>query len=208
MVEMTMEFSRREDVVLKVIDGFGGNYYITNDGVVISKDRMENSKSESKRLRKGGVLKQIESNCGYMRVGLRDGKRQKLLLIHRLVAIAYVDGFMDGLVVNHKDGDKKNNHKSNLEWVTPSNNNKHAYANGLAKSKKGSDSSRYGGDISCINIKTGDEFLIRGKSEINALGFTPQSVYSCLSGKLKTHAGHRFYRLTGKINGVGLVNNG
>lgn len=189
---------------MRAIEGFNGNYYITNDGVVLSMDRMENSRSGSKRLRKGGVLKQRESNCGYMRVGLRDGKRQVSFLVHRLVAIAYVDGFMDGLVVNHKDGDKKNNHYSNLEWVTPSDNNKHAFANGLAKSKRGPDSSSYGGDISCVNIKTGDEFLICGKSEIEALGFTPQSVYSCLNGKLKTHAGHRFYRAAGKVPGVKL----
>ena len=55
------------------------------------------------------------------------GKKQGFL-VHRLVlsAFAPVEEWQE-LQVNHKDGKKSNNHLSNLEWVTPSQNKVHAY---------------------------------------------------------------------------------
>lgn len=38
--------------------------------------------------------------------------------VHQLVATQYVPGYEKGLIVNHKDGNKLNNHYSNLEWVS------------------------------------------------------------------------------------------
>lgn len=47
--------------------------------------------------------------------------------IHRLVAKAFVNGENeDNNIVNHIDGNKENNHYSNLEWCSISYNNKHA----------------------------------------------------------------------------------
>lgn len=61
-----------------------------------------------------------------------DGKN-KLFFVHRVVALHFVDGYFDGAVVNHKDGNKSNNHYTNLEWVSRSDNNKHAIKNKLSK---------------------------------------------------------------------------
>tara|TARA_R110002126_G_C10066139_1_gene462155 strand:- start:64 stop:408 length:345 start_codon:yes stop_codon:yes gene_type:complete len=38
--------------------------------------------------------------------------------VHKLVALHFVDGYKEGLQVNHIDEDKTNNHSSNLEWCT------------------------------------------------------------------------------------------
>jgi len=76
---------------------------------------------------------------GYCRCWLTDdfGKR-KAYMVHRLVAELYVKGQTHQKTdVNHKDGIKVNNHYENLEWVTKSENQKHAYDNGLNPSKKG-----------------------------------------------------------------------
>lgn len=54
--------------------------------------------------------------------------------VHRLVALAWLDrpdGDVEKFTVNHKDGIKKNNNKSNLEWCTVSQNAIHAYVTGL-----------------------------------------------------------------------------
>ena len=65
---------------------------------------------------------------GYYRYRLHDGNYQGA---HRLVANKYIPNPDNKPVVNHLDGDKSNNHVSNLEWATQSENELHAYATGL-----------------------------------------------------------------------------
>ena len=69
--------------------------------------------------------------CGYTKVTLRINKKSKKFLVHRLVALMFCPGYEEGKVVNHIDGNKQNNHYSNLEWVTPQENEDHARINGL-----------------------------------------------------------------------------
>ena len=61
-------------------------------------------------------------------------KRFKRKYVHRLVAHAYCANPRQAPEVNHIDGDKTNNLPTNLEWVTKSENHKHAYAKGLRHS--------------------------------------------------------------------------
>lgn len=51
--------------------------------------------------------------------------------VPRLVGFAYCEGYQDGYVINHKDGDKLNDSASNLEWVTVSENTIHSVNTGL-----------------------------------------------------------------------------
>jgi len=65
-----------------------------------------------------------------------DGNRKEMFA-HRLVALAYIPNDDERkTIVNHKDGDKLNNTVDNLEWVTPSENNLHAYETNLSSGKK------------------------------------------------------------------------
>lgn len=56
--------------------------------------------------------------------------------VHRLVARAFLPNYSDELVVNHIDGNKSNNHLSNLECVTQSQNIQHSYAINKYENKK------------------------------------------------------------------------
>jgi len=66
---------------------------------------------------------------GYRRVIIE----RKYLAVHRLVAAAFLETDDSRPHVNHRDGDKANNHVSNLEWVTRSENLSHAVQAGLLK---------------------------------------------------------------------------
>ena len=79
------------------------------------------------------ILSTRQDNKGYVRVYLTKGQKTKYIPVHRLVAIAFIDNPMNKPQVNHIDGDKTNNNVSNLEWVTNSENVRHAYKMGLNK---------------------------------------------------------------------------
>lgn len=65
---------------------------------------------------------------GYSYVDLYfEGGKKEFWLVHRLVAKLFVQNPENLPQVNHKDGDRSNNHYSNLEWVSASENQKHAY---------------------------------------------------------------------------------
>jgi len=108
-------------VKLRVLDLFSG-YTIREDGEI--------------RSRFGRVVKPQISKNGYVRVELwQDGQGKKYLL-HRLLASAFIPNPQGKPQVNHIDGDKLNNALCNLEWVTQSENQKHAYDAGLQRGYK------------------------------------------------------------------------
>lgn len=76
---------------------------------------------------------------GYYKVELYSNKVSKTKKIHRLVAKAFILNPENKPEVNHIDGNPLNNHISNLEWVTQSENGLHAYRIGLSKKVFGKD---------------------------------------------------------------------
>ena len=105
---------------------FNPKYIISNKGFIIS------------LVGKFHLLNMRRDKNGYAHYYIRDlstGKR-KDFKGHRLVAEYFIDNPNDYPIVNHIDGDKSNNHIENLEWCTYSQNNIHAYKNGLNTSKK------------------------------------------------------------------------
>ena len=82
------------------------NYLVLRDGTVIGA--------------RGKQLKVDANSTGYERVTLSRGGIVNRRFVHQLVAEAYHGDRPKGAVVNHIDGDIKNNHCDNLEWVTQS----------------------------------------------------------------------------------------
>ncbi len=72
---------------------------------------------------------------GYRTVQLCSPGRSKCLSVHSLVAEAFIGPRPDGAVVNHKNGNKADNRAENLEYVSRSENAKHAIETGLMKPK-------------------------------------------------------------------------
>jgi len=75
---------------------------------------------------KGYILKHNIIN-GYAHVQLHKNGNVKSMRVHRLVAMAFILNPDGKPHVNHIDGNKLNNHVSNLEWCTPSENEIHKH---------------------------------------------------------------------------------
>jgi hypothetical protein len=99
------------------------NYYVFPDG------KIYNTKTK--------ILHNLTNNAaGYVQVGLSKNNKVKHFLLHVLVAKAFIDNPENKEFVNHKDGNKQNNDIINLEWVTNSENIRHAIDTGLLKIEK------------------------------------------------------------------------
>ena len=103
----------------KKIPGFGDKYSVSTSGSV------RNDVT-------GKVLKNTLMNDGYLCVHLSYQNHARMIMVHRLVAEAFLPNPNNLPVVNHIDGDKRNPTIDNLEWVTFSDNSKHAYRVGLS----------------------------------------------------------------------------
>lgn len=119
--------------IFKDIKNFEGLYKISNYGRVKSLPKKISYKDGRVYYYPERFLKAGRDGGGYFHVILVKQKRKFLFKIHRLVVIHFLEKINNKLYVNHKDGVKTNNHVSNLEWCTPSENNKHAYQLGLKK---------------------------------------------------------------------------
>ena len=94
-------------------------YLVSDDGRVFSEHK------------DGFLLAAPHKDVDYLQVSLwRDGKGTSFY-VHRLVAQAFLPNPLKLLEVNHIDGDRQNNHFSNLEWVDRSGNAQHAVRTGL-----------------------------------------------------------------------------
>lgn len=94
--------------VWKDIDGYDGKYQVSNLGQIRS--------TYSGKKHRITILKPMVQKNGYLYVALWKDNKKKNKLIHRLVALAFVDNPNDYPEVNHKDENKENNVAENLEW--------------------------------------------------------------------------------------------
>ncbi len=121
------------DEIWKDVTGYEGYYQVSNLGRARSCDRTIYDGRWGDRLRKGKPVSANLGKRGYVYVPLCKLGKSSTMLLHRLVAKAFIGDCPDGYEVNHIDGDRCNNAVSNLEYVTPSQNMRHAYDTGLAK---------------------------------------------------------------------------
>lgn len=110
------------------VEGYETFYEISNQGRIRSLDRYEilegRHPSPVTRRRKGKLL--IPRRGVYLCVILYKDGVGKGFTVHRLVAKHFCDNPLNKPEVNHIDEDKFNNHASNLEWMTSSENSLHS----------------------------------------------------------------------------------
>lgn len=185
--------------IWKDLPNFEELYEISNLGNVRRKERTLKAFNRyricSKKL-KGQDLKKRELR-GYYSVGLwKDGKMHNKT-IHRLVAKAFIPNPNNLPVVNHIDGNKKNNRVDNLEWCTYSHNAKEAYRlNLINMSQKHIETARQLGINSRKKIVQKDlegnviKVFSSGLQASRITGISQGNISQCCSKKRKSIGGY------------------
>jgi hypothetical protein len=168
------------------IVGYEGRYQVSNYGRVRSLDFIEQYKKLGKvnyRKKNGTIIKQELTNSGYYVVNLHKNGKLKRNLTHRLVAQMFVPNPLKKLQINHKNGNKLDNHSSNLEWATGSENIRHAQKTGLLKNQK-----------PIVQLKNG--IVVAFYESIEDMhrktGFTKKNVRNALNGKRGNSHGYQW----------------
>jgi hypothetical protein len=102
------------------IKGYEGSYSINTFGDVFSW-----------KYKRKKQLKRNINLSGYQYYCLSLNNNVKTITVHKLVAQTFISERPENMQINHIDGNKLNNSVSNLEYVSASDNIKHAYKNGL-----------------------------------------------------------------------------
>ncbi len=119
------------------IEGYENLYHISDMGNVKSLDRYIKPYRGELRFQKERILK-IGLSVGYPTVNLCKNGDSFNCKIHVWVAKHFIPNPDNKPCVNHKNGIKTDNRVENLEWVTYSENTKHAFSTGLQTSGQGS----------------------------------------------------------------------
>lgn len=166
---------KQEQEIWKDVEGYEGRYQVSNLGRVRSKARG-----------RWRLLAPTPNRKGYMTTRLFMRRKNKSVLVHRLVAYAFVDGYAEGLFVNHKDENPANNRAENLEWVTTAENN--AY---------GSRTERVSSTTGTPIYKVDDDGVVvcayrSVKSASEATGLHHGTIERCLNGITEKAGGYRW----------------
>jgi len=175
--------------IWKDIEGYEGKYQVSNLGNV--------------RNNRGNMYLKTH-NKGYLQIELSDGVNKKTYLVHRLVALAFIDNPNNLPFINHKDENKQNNRVENLEWCDQSYNVRYSlamqnnidineYCNAPHKTPRRKNTKRNGMKILQISL---DGELIKEWDNARTIflenNWSDWSISECCRGKRKTAYGYKW----------------
>ena len=157
--------------IWKDIPNYEGLYQVSNIGRI-----------KSIRFNKEKIMK-LKNKNGYLSVSLSDkyGK-QKYFQVHRLVALVFVEGYQEGLQVNHINEIRDDNRAENLEWCTAKYNSNYGNHN-----KKVSQSKQK--KIYCVELDKVFESITQASEE---LGCSISAISNCLRGRNEKSMGYHW----------------
>lgn len=167
--------------------GYEGFYQVSNLGRVRSCDRVGNHAVYGSMVLRGKILKPA-TKTGYSTLVFSVLNSQCTVYVHALVAQAFIGDRPEFFQINHIDGNKQNNSLVNLEYCTPKENTRHAFALGLCRTARGEDCAK-------AKLKAFDIPVIRNRLAIGHLqkdiafdyGVSHQVIHSIKVGKSWTH---------------------
>lgn len=182
--------------IWKDIEGYEELYQVSNLGRIKALRKRVHKIIKGKEcypLCREKILKISNHNRnGYLKINITKNNIPKTYEIHRLVAQAFIANQNNLPQVNHKNGIKTDNRVENLEWVTVSQNHKHAFENGLKKptSKK------------VIQYSKNNKFIKQWDSMTEAskkMNICKTDISACARGKIRTAGGYKWKILEANI---------
>lgn len=174
-----------EQEIWKDIPGYEGVYQVSNCGRIKTLPFWHNNRvsgywTEEK------IRKQALNASGYYKVTLAKGGNYKTFLVHRLVAVAFVNNPNNLPEVNHINEDKQDNRVDNLEWCSGEYNKTFGTMQIRAKESKYK---------AVEQLTLEGDFIKKWSSAKEAgitLGFAPTNITRCCKGKIKSLHGYKW----------------
>lgn len=172
----------------KEISGYEGLYEVSNLGRIKSINRVVPHKTSHNKTISERILVISKDSQGYLLAALWKKNISFRGLVHRLVAMAFIENPENFPEVNHKFGNKEDNRPSELNWSTASDNQKHSYE---ILGRKGASYGKFGANnkrskkVKCTTLDiTFDSFGIAAKE----LGVSQSAIsFVCLGNRSHTH---------------------
>lgn len=187
--EIKDEYEIFVPVIINGID-YTGLYEISSWGRVKSLDRIVNHKGQCKQIKIGKILKQNLNKRGYAFTYLSKNGKDKTCQVHRLVAEAFIPNPKNKPQVNHINGIKHDNRAEKLEWVTGSENVRHAIKTGLVIMPNGKN---HPSNKPVLQYNLNKEFIgeyYSGKKAQDITGINKTKISECCNNKRKTAGGY------------------
>lgn len=178
------------------VPGFEEYYQASTRGRIRSKPRFVRFKdNRPPRWKPEVILTGRVDKWGYVRVCTSVNGISRTWKVHRVIALTFIPNSNNKPQVNHKDGNKQNNHSVNLEWMTNAENQIHALESGLARVNFGELAPAFTGSV--LVFKDGVQIdTLYGNQDMAEKGYDFRLVSACIMRKRKTHRNCTFTKQT------------
>lgn len=164
-------------------------YQASNLGRLRTLDKVVKCRNGTRTI-KGRVLKPtLIKKTGYHQITINRRGRSA----HRLIALAWCEGFSEGLWIDHINGIRSDNRQENLEWVTASENCRRPYALGR---RDGTCKGKFSGQhptskpVIATDLRTGSEREFASAMDAVREGFDSSSISRCCNNIVNHHKGY------------------
>lgn len=165
------------------IEGYEGVFQVSNEGRIKSVERVvEDIFNGKKRIRpiKERILILYENSNGHLRAELHYNNKRERLLVHQIVAKAFIPNPNNYEIVHHIDHNPQNNVVENLIWMSDEEHRAMHAVQSLSKKV-------YQYTLEGELVKIWDSL-----SDVGRNGFSYYQVWKCCNGKAEQHKGFRW----------------
>jgi NUMOD4 motif/Winged helix-turn-helix DNA-binding len=135
----------------------------------------------------GRILKQSFDKDGYRQVDLSKEGVSKSCRVHQAVALAFIGRCPPGHTVNHKFGDKSNNHDIFLEYLTVGDQNRHMVAMGLNNPQRGMEHHGSKTTEEGVRFARAQKGRMKQREIAAVLGISPSTVWEIQTRRIWSH---------------------